>query len=324
MTNVLLFPARNANLVRGVAGLPGIAVSPANTLDELRQGLASADVLLTSNRVYEAEAARIIRDLGRRLRWIQFTTSGIDKAIANGLPEGIPVTNAAGFHARRVAEHATMLLLSVARRQFETAAARLRQEWIRDDVAPRVMSLERRTLVIVGLGAIGQQVARKAKAFDMRVIGISRETAPLEHFDDVRPRVELLRSLAEADALVLTASYDASTHHIIDARAIAAMKPAAVLVNVARGLLIDEAAMIEALKANRLAAAGLDVMQTEPLPAGHVLWTLPNVIVTPHIAGAGGDSTDAIVEIFSGNYARFVAGQPLAKLVYGPSTARAQ
>src|SRR5262249_38803037 len=110
-------------------------------------------------------------------------------------------------------------------------------------------------------------------------------------------------------------------HHMIDAAAFAAMKPSAVLVNIARGLLIDEPAMIAALDAGEIAGAGLDVMVTEPLPAGHAIWSHPKIVMTPHIAGAGGDSTEAIFEIIRDNYLRFRAGQTLTKRVYGPETA---
>lgn len=323
MNNVILFPARKADLVRGVAALPDVRVLTANTLDELRARLPEAEVMVTSNRVYEAEAAGVIRELGKKLRWIQFTTSGIDKAIKNGLPEGVPVTNASGSHARRVAEHAMSLLLAVIRQYGQTFAARPRQVWVRDEVSPNTLSLERKTMLIIGLGAVGQDIARKAKAFDMRVIGVSRSTAPLANVDEIRPREQMLDAIAEADVIALSATYDGTTHHMIDAKAFAAMKPSAVLVNVARGLLIDEAAMIAALRDKRVFGAGLDVTSEEPLPAGSPLWSLPNVVLTPHIAGAGGDNTEAVVKIFADNYALYRQNAPLAKWVYGPKSAPA-
>lgn len=323
MNNVLLFPARKAELVRRISALPDVNVLTANTNDELRARLPAAEVLITSNRIYEAEAARIIREAGKRLRWIQFTTSGVDKAIKNGVPESVPVTNASGSHSRRVAEHAMSLLLAVIRRYGETFAARPRQVWVREDVSPRCMSLERKTLLVIGLGAVGQEIARKAKAFDMRVIGVSRSSAPLPNIDVMRPRAEMLAAIAEADVIALGATYDETTHHMIGTDAFAAMKPTAVLVNVARGLLIDETAMIAALQAGKIFGVGLDVTSEEPLPAGNPLWSLPNVVLTPHIAGAGGDNTEAVAEIFADNYARYRKGEPLAKLVHGPALAPA-
>jgi len=121
--------------------------------------------------------------------------------------------------------------------------------------------------------------------------------------------------------VVLSANYDESTRHMIDAEAIAALKPRAILVNIARGLLIDERALIAALQAGKIAGAGLDVMQIEPLPADSALWDLPNAVLTPHIGGAGGDTTDAMFEIILANFAHYEVGQPLQKLVHGPSTA---
>jgi len=323
MTNILFYPAKNARLIAGVSALPNAVVLSADSLETLREKLPAAEVLVTSNRSYEADVAKIILEYGKRLRWLQFTTSGIDKALANGMPEGIPVTNAAGTHAHRVAEHAMLLLLSAARRQNDVAEAGQRQSWERDLIAPRVMSLAKRTLLVIGVGAVGREMARKAKAFDMRVIGISRTLDPLANFDEIRPREQLLKTLGEVDAAVLTLNYAEDTHHMIDAAAFSAMKPSAVLVNVARGLLIDEPAMIDALKAGKIAGAGLDVTAVEPLPAGSPLWTLPNVVMTPHIAGAGGDSTEAMVEIICDNYERFMVGKPLAKWVHGPSLAPA-
>jgi phosphoglycerate dehydrogenase-like enzyme len=299
-----------------------VKILTANNEDELRKAIPEADVMVTSNRVYVPEPARIIRDGGKRLKWIQFTTSGIDKAVASGLPEGIPVTNAAGFHANRVAEHAFSLLLAVARRHMDAGAARPKRAWIRDEVSPLILTLEKATMVIVGLGSIGQSIARKAKAFDMRVIGISRSADALPNIDEMRPRERLVETLRQADVVAMAATYDESTHHILNAPAIAALKPKAIIVNIARGLLIDEPAMIAALKANRIYGAGLDVMATEPLPADSPLWDMPNVVMTPHTAGAGGDKTDPIVNIITDNLTLFLAGKPLNKLVHGPMFAK--
>ncbi len=323
MNTVILFPGRKSDLVSRVSALPDIRVLIANTTEELRARLPEAEVMITSNRIYEAEAAQVIRELGKKLRWIQFTTSGVDKAVKNGLPEGVSVTNASGFHARRVAEHAMSLLLSVIRQYGETFAARPREVWVRDEVSPRTMSLERKTMLVIGLGAVGQDIARKAKAFDMRVIGISRSNSPLPNVDEIRPREQMLAAIAEADVIALGMTYDETTHHMIDAKAFAAMKPTAVLVNVARGLLIDEAAMIAALREKKIFGAGLDVTSEEPLPSGSPLWSLPNVVLTPHIAGAGGDNTEAVVKIFADNYALYRQNAPLGKLVYGPKIAPA-
>lgn len=321
--NMLFYTSKEAKIIARITkAFPEVKIITADTDDELRARMPEADILITSNRVYVPGPAKIIREHGQRLKWIQFTTSGVDKAVASGLPDGVPVTNAAGFHANRVAEHAMSLLLAVARRHMEAGAARPRREWVRDEISPKMLSLEKATMVLIGLGSIGQSIARKAKAFDMRVIGISRSSDALPNIDEIRPRSRLVETMREADVVALSAVYDENTHGIVSAECIAAMKPTTIIVNIARGLLIDEGAMIAALKANKIYGAGLDVMATEPLPADNPLWDMPNVVMTPHSAGAGGDKTDPIVNIIADNLALFKAGQPLNKLVHGPATAK--
>ena len=321
--NMLFYTSKETEIMARIAkAFPEIKITTADTDDELRARMPEADILVTSNRVYVPGPAKIIREHGQRLKWIQFTTSGVDKAVASGLPDSVPVTNAAGFHANRVAEHAMSLLLAVARRHREAGAARPRREWVRDEISPKMLSLEKATMVLIGLGSIGQSIARKAKAFDMRVIGISRSSDALPNIDEIRPRSRLVETMREADVVALSAVYDENTHGIVSAECIAAMKPTTIIVNIARGLLIDEGAMIAALKANKIYGAGLDVMAIEPLPADNPLWDMPNVVMTPHSAGAGGDKTDPIVNIIADNLALFKAGQPLNKLVHGPATAK--
>lgn len=321
--NMLFYTSKETEIIARIAkAFPEVKILTADSDDELRQAMPEADILVTSNRVYVPGPAKIIRDGAKRLKWIQFTTSGVDKAVASGLPDGVPVTNAAGFHANRVAEHAMSLLLAVARRHREAGAARPKREWVRDEITPKMLSLEKATMVLIGLGSIGQSIARKAKAFDMRVIGISRSRDPIANVDEIRPRERLVETVREADVVALAAVYDESTHGMLSAEAIAALKPNCIIVNIARGLLIDEKAMIAALQANKIYGAGLDVMATEPLPADNPLWDLPNVVMTPHSAGAGGDKTDPIVNIIADNLLLFKAGKPLNKLVHGPATAK--
>lgn len=323
--NILFFTSKEKELMaRVAAGLPDVRILTADDDDELRKAMPETDIIVTSNRVYVDQPAKIIIDGAKRLKWIHFNTSGIDKAIKSGLPEGVPVTNSAGFHAARIAQHAMSLLLAVARRHNDAAAARATREWVRDVITPKMVSLEKRNMVVIGLGSIGQELARKAKAFDMRVIGISRSNTPMANVDEIRPRERLLETLREADVVALAASYDETTHHMIDTKALAAMKPTTIIVNVARGLLIDEEAMIKALRAETIYGAGIDVMSVEPLPPESPLWDLKNVVLTPHSAGGGGgdDKVEPIFQIIAENYKRLKAGQPMIKLVYGPATAK--
>jgi phosphoglycerate dehydrogenase-like enzyme len=295
---------------------PQVSFALAREAAALTTALGDAEILIVNNRSYTPANAKLIRDHGRALRWIQFTTSGIDNAVKHGLPAGVVVTNMSGLRAFAVAEHALMLMLALVRRLRRTERARASDYWIREDVTPSMDNLAGKHLVIIGLGEIGQAIARKAKAFDMQVSGVSRTTETLPNFDRVRPRSELVLACAEADVVVVAAMHDASTDKIISRDVIGAMRPIAYLVNIARGQLIDEPALIEALRDGKIAGAGLDVAATEPLPAGHPVWGMDNVILTPHVGGAGNRGVGGgLASIFTDNLRRWLDGKPLTKLV---------
>ena len=295
---------------------PQLELRCASESDELAAALPGAEILIVTNRVYTPENAAIVRELGTSLKWLAFLTSGIDKAEANGLPKGVVVTNVAGLRAFAVSEHAFSLMLGLVRRVRDTEAARATAFWTRDVTTPHLDNLAGKHLVIVGTGAIGQDIARKAKAFDMRVTGVSRSGAPLANFDALRPRAQLVDAAREADVLMVAAMYDETTHHMISRQVIEAMRPGAFFVNVARGLLVEEPALVDALEAGAIAGAGLDVMEVEPLPASSPLWTMDNVLLTPHIAGAGGAGTGAThASMFADNLKLWLAGKPLEKVV---------
>jgi D-2-hydroxyacid dehydrogenase (NADP+) len=308
--------ARRDDLAGAMNAFPDISFDRPATMDAFAASLADAEVLVIGNRAYDEEAARTILKHGHKLRWIQFTTSGFDKATKFGLPPGVVVTNAAGLRAFSVAEHALTLMLGLVRRLRVTEQGQQDQVWCRDAVTPSLDNLAGKHLLVIGVGAIGQEIARKAKAFDMRVTGVSRSTEPLAHFDTIRPRAELAEAVAAADMIVMAATYEAQTHEMFDSALIAAMKPSAYLVNIARGPLIAEQALVEALRDKRIAGAGLDVTAVEPLPAGHPLYSLPNVIVTPHIAGAGSSGTGAgMGRILADNLRLWLNGEKLQKIV---------
>jgi D-2-hydroxyacid dehydrogenase (NADP+) len=202
------------------------------------------------------------------------------------------------------------------RRVRDTESARATAFWTRDKTTPFLDNLAGKHIVIVGTGAIGQDIARKAKAFDMRVTGVSRVSHPLANFDALRPRSELVAAAREADVLMVAAMYDEATHKMISREVIDALGPKALVINIARGLLVDEAALVAALEAGRIGGAGLDVMEEEPLPASSPLWRLDNVLITPHIGGAGGKGTRAShSSMFADNLKLWLAGKPLEKVV---------
>lgn len=303
-----------------MARFPGVTLVHPPGVAELGAALAGAEILIVSNRAYVAEPAQVIRQHGSSLRWIQFSTSGIDNAIMHGLPAGVTVTNVAGLRAFSVAEHAFSLLLALVRQVRAAEAARPARDWARDVLTPLMDNLAGKHLAIIGVGAISEEIARKAKAFDMTVSGISRRSDLPANFDRMYPREDMLSAVAAADVVCLAAMQTADTGTLVDARVIAAMKPSALFINIARGSLVEEAALVDALAHKRLAGAGLDVTTIEPLPAESPLWSMPHVILSPHVAGAGSPGTNSLGQIFADNLERWLAGQPLKKIVIEKTT----
>jgi len=250
--------------------------------------------------------------LAPALRWVETPATGFDQLNGTGVLErrDIAVTTIGGLFAPWVAEHVFALLLGLWRQIDRFAAAQARREWTGRGV--EVRELRGATMAIVGLGNIGQAVARAASAFGMRVIGTRQRVGDVPPgVERVYPRAELHAMLGEADVVVLAVAGTPETVRMIGAAELAAMRRDAVLINVARGIVVDEAALAEALAAGHIGGAGLDVFVQEPLPADSPLWTLPNVLITPHIAVNVPSKLRRCVEHFAENLRRFCAGEPL-------------
>jgi phosphoglycerate dehydrogenase-like enzyme len=295
---------------------PEVRFLKARAYKELARVLPSCKVLVTNNSGYTPEVGRLVVGHAPGLEWIQFTTTGIDTALRSGLPSGAMVTNMRGVRAEVLATHAMALLLGVMRGLLRFEPLRARRQWQRDAMTPFTRTLENGTLVVVGLGSTGRSIARKARAFEMRVVGVSRHGRPVPDCERVVPHRQFREVLPEADALVLALPLTAETFHLLGRDELARMKPEAVVVNVARGGLIDEPALIAALQQGRLAGAGLDVVESEPLAPDSPLWAMPNVLLTPHIGGRGGVAPDPrIAALLADNLRRFQAGQELRNRV---------
>lgn len=315
---VVVFVAdkRAQELEETARAFPGVTFVTAVGSESLRSALPGAEILVVANSQYSHENAGIIRAAGTALRWIQFTTSGVDRAVDAGLPAGVVITNMAGLRAFAVAEHAFALMLGLVRRLRATEQARIKEDWCRDAITPSLDNLAGKHLVLIGLGAIACEVARKAKAFDMQVTAVTRATDAPADVDALRPRSELVAACKMADIVMLCASYDESTDKIFNREAIAALRPSALLVNIARGRLVDEDALLDALARRAIAGAGLDVAHDEPLPSGHPFWHMDNVLLTPHIGGAGGAGIgDGAAGIFGENLRRWIDGKPPSHVV---------
>jgi phosphoglycerate dehydrogenase-like enzyme len=296
--------------------LPQLQWAVASSPQDVVREIGDAHILVLTNRVCTPELGDALRQAApASLGWIHFLTSGVERGLAMGLPPRAAVSNASGLKARTVAEHAVALLLALMRRLPELEAAQRAHAWRRVEMQPKLASLEGATICIVGLGGVGREVARKVKPFDARTIGVSRAGAPGGDFDLVLPRERLGEALARADAVVICASSDASTRRMISVAQFAAMQPGTCLVNIARGEIVDEAALVEALRDGRLGGAALDVAEVEPLPPDSPLWDMPNVIISPHVAGAGSKDYEQQKALFCANLERYRAGAPLVNQI---------
>lgn len=261
-----------------------------------------------------AEGLAELLERGGRLRWVQATNAGTGQQVREaGIPPGaldrVAVTTASGVHATPLAEFCLMGLLHFARRVPRLSQLERDRIWRREPAR----ELRDMTLLVVGLGGIGTEVARLAECFGMEVLGVKRRPGGEEpHVREVYPPERLREVLPEADAVVVTLPLTDETGNLFDREAVAAMKPDAIFVNVGRGGVVDEAALLEALEEERLAGAALDVFREEPLPPESRFWELENVLVSPHSAAVSESETGRIVELFVDNLRRYLAGEPLA------------
>lgn len=283
---------------------------------ELAAMLAEAEVVIAA---FEAPADLMQRT--PKLRWFHTFSAGIDQYVRWGfLKRDIQFTNGSGPTAIPIAEYIVMAMLMLAK--HAAAYVRLQDErrWERLVERPGGGSeLRGKTVGIVGLGQIGSEAARLAKAFGCRVIGSRRSaTEAREDADGVDlllPAGDLARLLAESDFVVLTAPATPETQALMNAETLAQMKSGASLINIARGSLVDEAALAAAIKSGRIAGAALDVFQHEPLAPESELWQLPQVIVTPHISNASEFFLRRQIDLAKENLRRYLHGEPLLNLV---------
>jgi phosphoglycerate dehydrogenase-like enzyme len=245
--------------------------------------------------------------LGRAnaLRWIQCMGAGVERLLVPELPAHVRVTRAAGIFGPWMAEYALGWCLWVTQRMREFLAKQAACRWEPVDPIP----LRERILCVVGLGDIGRHVARAGRALGMRVIGVTRSGRGAREAERIYRTAALRSALARADFVVLTLPLSDATRGLLGAGELAVMKPSAWIVNIARGPILSEAALLEALRAGRLGGAVLDVFDIEPLPPEHPFWGMDNVVVTPHISGPS--TPREIGPIFADNLRRYVAGRPL-------------
>lgn len=306
----LLRPPRYAADHNGVP----VARSPE---DEVlwRTLLAKADVLFDFDYTNDAE----LPELAPRVRWIQASSAGIGQFVArrryHERMKDTVFTTARGVHAVPLAEFCALAMLGFSRGLFRMHDLQSRRHWERFAGT----DLVGRTVVIFGHGAIGREVARLARAFGMKAIGVKRSIGAQEpaahHVDELHPASALRNLLPRAEFLVLAAPHTKETEQVLGAGELALLPEGAFLINIGRGALIDEPAMIESLRTGRLGGAALDVFAAEPLPQDSPLWTLPNVLVSPHSASTSDRENRRLTELFCENLGNYLGGRPLRNVL---------
>lgn len=276
-----------------------------------------ADVLLI-----EASGAEPYRDeipaegfaalVTPRLRWVQSCSSGVGHILDLGLlPDDVVLTNAAGVHAEALAESVMAGVLFHAKRLRERLDNQAQRTWAELHCA----ELRDTTIVIIGTGHIGVAVARLAEAFRMRVIGVRREPRATPHVAETVGPARLHEALARADYIVIACPLTPETEGMLGPAEFAAVKRGAYLLNVSRGRVVQEPALLAALTDGTLSGAYLDAHAQEPLPRDHPFWSLPTVVVVPHDSHSSPHIGDNIIALFADNLARFIAGEPLRNVV---------
>ncbi len=276
--------------------------------EEQSAAFAQADVMLT----FELPVRIGVK--APCLKWVQGIGAGLDHWRGAALAPGVITTSAAGIAAAPIAEFVMARVLQVIKRLPELDASQSQHVW-QPAYGRRLTGL---TMGIVGFGAIGSRVAHLADAFGMRVLAVRRSPRP-DPVATVHGLDGLAEVLASSDVLVLAAPASEETFRLIDGAALARMRPGAIFCNVARGSLVDEEALLEALRSGRLAAAILDVTAQEPLPASSPLWDAPNLLLSPHSSASIDGYVDAVYELFCENLQRFLSGRALRNQVDIPA-----
>ncbi|MGO4614019.1 D-isomer specific 2-hydroxyacid dehydrogenase family protein [Nocardia sp. 2YAB30] len=288
-----LGPHRDLSLARGIEQGGGILVP-----------LADADAV-----VWAQGPDTFPDNLPDAVRWVQLPAAGVEPWISAGIiDDNRRWTSAAGAYARNVAEHGILLLLAGVRALTEQVRA---TSWRKAEFDPRVGTLHGSTVAIIGCGGIGRAMIPLLTAFGASVLAVTRSGVPVPGAAETVDATRTAEIWPRADHFVIAAPATSETAHLVDADALARMKSTAWIVNVARGSLVDTDALVRALGDGSIGGAALDVTDPEPLPAGHPLWTLPNAVITPHVANPAAGLTAVLADHVTANVERFAAGEPL-------------
>jgi D-2-hydroxyacid dehydrogenase (NADP+) len=266
--------------------------------------LPDADVLITFAPHLRERADDVFR-AANKLKWVQALGTGVDNiADRPALRSDVILTRMHAIHGPPMAEAALMAMLALSRDLPRIIRNQQNRHWERWPAR----LLEGKTVGILGIGAIAEVLAPRCRMMGMRVIGITSSPRDVAGFDRMVSRDDLAQAVRELDYFVLLMPYSKDTHHLVNARVLAAMKPDAYLINLARGGVVDEDALLEVLHFGGIAGAALDVFSQEPLPQDHPFWTLPNVLITPHVGGFNDGYASQAIPLVLENIRRFAAG----------------
>ena len=281
----------------------GLHIICVKELPAAESELAHANIIIAVDHHFNAYRL----GLAKQLQWVQTMTTGTDAIEkSKALKPEVILTTTRGIHAPQMSEMAFTFMLHLARDFTRLQENQKRHRWERWDM----MRLFGKTISIVGIGLTAEALAPRCKAFGMRVIGVSQADRSLPGFDEIKKYHDIKSAVAEADFTVVLAPYRESTHHLINAEVLKAMKPSAFLINLARGRLCDEQALIQALRDRQIAGAGLDVFTQEPLPTDSPLWDLDNVLISPHCSGGSDDNLRITWPILEHNMQCFLEKRP--------------
>jgi phosphoglycerate dehydrogenase-like enzyme len=303
---ILRSPERiRAQYYTGIAqAFPEITVNAVSNVKDADPYLADADIIVTHGPHLDDRADNVFEN-ARKLKWVQGIGTGVDGIIDRPtLRPDVIVTNIHGVHGTPMSEAAVMLMLALSRQLPRSLNNKAKHKW--ENWPSRL--LNGKTVGILGMGSIAEIMAPLLKAFGMTVIGVTSEVREAPGFDRVCDKAELPSIVREFDYFVVLTPYTASTHHLIDAAIIGAMKPDAYLINLARGGVVDEPALLDALKLKKIAGAALDVFEQEPLKQDNPLWDLENVIITCHQSATHDGSARTNLPVISENIRHFLAG----------------
>ena len=285
---------------------PELEIAGGSEADSLSQHMASADIVLCF------DFPHILLKEGKQLRWIQLTSAGVEQLLEDRESlEGIVVTNTRGMHADIIADYALGAIVILQWRFLDLFADKNAKRWGQWATEP----LSGKTLGILGMGAIGCEIGRRARSCGMAVMGLKRHPVEVEGVNRVFGPHQLREMLPLCDFVVVALPMTSETFHMIGEKEFRAMKEKSSIINISRGSIVNELSLIKALREKWIGGAFLDVFEKEPLPSDSPLWTFPNIMITPHIAGMLQDYPARVIDIFGDNLRRWVAGLPLQNQV---------